>query len=61
VSNPLVINTGLVHFYIPQVKSTVSWASSGISFNLLGLGAGGNAAQVQTEMSTAAGDLTGPF
>jgi hypothetical protein len=61
VSNPLVINTGLVHFYIPQLKSTVSWASSGISFNLLGLGAGGNAAQVQTEMSTAAGDLTGPF
>jgi hypothetical protein len=61
VSNPLVINTGLVHFYVPQVRSTVSWASSGISFNLLALGAGGNAAQVQTEMSTAAGDLEGPF
>ena len=51
-SKATVVNTGIVRFGIPEVYSTVSFTSSGVSFNMLGLGAGGNAAQLQTEMST---------
>ncbi len=56
-----VVNTGLTHFYVPQVNSTVPFISSGVAFNLLSLGAGGNNAQIQTEMATGAYDLPGPF
>lgn len=56
-----VVNTGLVSFYVGQVSSTVPWTSSGIAFNLLSLGAGGNNAQIQTEMATGSYDLIGPF
>jgi len=56
-----VVNTGLIHFYVPQVNSTVPYISSGVAFNLLSLGAGGNNAQVQTEMATGGYDLMGPF
>lgn len=56
-----VVNTGLTQFYVGQVNSTVEWLSSGVAFNMLALGAGDNAAQVQTEMATASGDLIGPF
>jgi hypothetical protein len=51
-SKATVVNTGIVRFGIPEVYSTVSFTSSGVSFNMLGLGAGGNEAQLQTEMST---------
>lgn len=47
-----VVNTGILRFGVPQVESTVSWASSGVSFNLISLGSGGNASQVQTELTT---------
>jgi hypothetical protein len=57
-----VVNTGIVRFGIPEAvltrntagteRSTAPFASSGVSFNLLGLGAGGAAAQLQTEMAT---------
>lgn len=47
-----VTNTGIFRFGVPQVESTVSWASSGVSFNLISLGAGENTSQVQTELTT---------
>jgi hypothetical protein len=57
-----VVNSGIVRFGIPEAvlttntagteRSNVPFVSSGVSFNLLGLGAGGAAAQLQTEMST---------
>jgi hypothetical protein len=56
-----VVNTGLIHFYVPQVNSTVPYISSGLAFNLLELGAGGNDGQIQTEMATGSYDVTGPF
>ena len=56
-----VVNTGLTNFYVGQVNSSVDWLSSGVAFNMLALGAGDNAAQVQTEMATASADLVGPF
>lgn len=56
-----VVNTGLINFYVGQVSSTVPWISSGVTFNLLSLGAGGNNAQIQTEMATGSYDLIGPF
>lgn len=60
-SGVTVVNTGIVRFGIPEavlvtsttgVNSNVPFASSGVSFNLLGLGAGNVAAQLQTEMAT---------
>jgi len=61
-SGATVINTGIVRFGVPQAvavsidppgqNSNVPYVASGVSFNMLGLGAGGNAAQLQTEMST---------
>jgi hypothetical protein len=66
-SGKTVVNTGIVRFGIPEAvaiydadpgagtdlrNSNVPFVSSGVSFNMLGLGAGGNAAQLQTEMST---------
>lgn len=47
-----VVNTGIIRFGIPEVESTVSFTSSGVTFNMVGLGAGANAAQLQTEMAT---------
>lgn len=60
-----VKNTGIVRFRIPEAvmawrtastdpaqNSNVSFVSSGVSFNMVGLGAGGNPTQLQTEMST---------
>ena len=57
----VVVNTGLINFYVGQVSSTVPSISSGVAFNLLSLGAGGNNAQIQTEMATGSYDLIGPF
>jgi len=61
-SGATVVNTGIVRFGIPEAvaisiqpagqNSNVPFVASGVSFNMLGLGAGGNAAQLQTEMST---------
>jgi hypothetical protein len=62
-SGKTVVNTGIVRFGIPEavatvansspaVNSNVPFVSSGVSFNMLGLGAGNNAAQLQTEMAT---------
>jgi hypothetical protein len=62
-SGKTVVNTGIVRFGIPEavatvanadpaVNSNVPFISSGVSFNMLGLGAGNNAAQLQTEMAT---------
>ena len=58
-SGATVVNTGVVRLGVPEAVlasatevSTTPWVSSGVSFNMLGLGAGGNAAQLQTEMST---------
>lgn len=47
-----VVNTGIIRFGVPEYKSTIEWTSSGVVFNMLGLGAGSNAAQLQTEMAT---------
>lgn len=57
-----VVNTGILRFGIPEAvaisvdpastNSGIPFVSSGVSFNMLGLGAAGNAAQLQTEMST---------
>jgi hypothetical protein len=61
-SGKTVVNTGILRFGIPEAvaiavnppntNSGVPFVASGVSFNMLGLGAGGNAAQLQTEMST---------
>lgn len=61
-SGATVVNTGIVRFGIPEAVltansagtqfSTKPFVSSGVSFNLLGLGAGAAAAQLQTEMAT---------
>lgn len=60
-SGKAVANSGIIRFGIPQAvaissitnqNSGVPFTSSGVSFNMLGLGVGGNAAQLQTEMST---------
>jgi hypothetical protein len=58
-SGATVVNTGIVRLGIPEAVlassseiSTTPWVSSGVSFNMLGLGAGGNATQLQTEMAT---------
>jgi hypothetical protein len=61
-SGVTVVNTGIVRFGIPEAvltansagteRSTTPFVSSGVSFNLLGLGAGSAAAQLQTEMAT---------
>lgn len=48
----IVKNTGIIRFGIPEVQSGIEWSSSGVVFNMLGLGAGDNAAQLQTEMAT---------
>jgi hypothetical protein len=56
-----VVNSGIIRFGIPEAWLRVAttnasqptpFVSSGVSFNMLGLGASGNAAQLQTEMST---------
>jgi len=47
-----VVNTGIIRFGVPEVQSGIEWSSSGVVFNMLGLGAGANAAQLQTEMAT---------
>lgn len=59
-SGVTVVNTGILRFGVPQAvalvnattNSGVPFVSSGVSFNMLGLGASGNAAQLQTEMAT---------
>jgi len=66
-SGATVVNTGILRFGVPEavatvvgtgvnsvppVNSNVPLVSSGVSFNMLGLGASGNAAQLQTEMAT---------
>ena len=59
-SQATVVNTGVLRFGVPQAvalanattNSSVPFVSSGVSFNMLGLGASGNAAQLQTEMAT---------
>lgn len=62
-SGKTVVNTGIVRFGIPEalaisaspagVNSNIPFVSSGVSFNMLGLGASGaNSVQLQTEMST---------
>lgn len=59
-SGATVVNTGVLRFGVPQAvavglnnqNSNVPFVSSGVSFNMLGLGASGNAAQLQTEMAT---------
>ncbi|NTU63202.1 MAG: hypothetical protein HGB05_07320 [Chloroflexi bacterium] len=58
-SGATVKNTGIVRLGVPEfvsatggVNSNVPFLSSGVSFNMLGLGAGAAAAQLQTEMST---------
>jgi hypothetical protein len=56
-----VVNTGFVHFFIPEVKYPVTWYSAGVAFNLLYLAPPGNTAQIQTEMATGLYDLPGPF
>ncbi|HPE72734.1 MAG TPA: hypothetical protein PK018_11315 [Candidatus Competibacter sp.] len=48
----VVKNTGIIRFGIPEVQSGIEWSSSGVVFNMLGLGAGDNASQLQTEMAT---------
>lgn len=48
----VVKNTGILRFGIPEVQSVLPFRSSGVSFNMVGLGAGGNDAQLQTEMAT---------
>jgi len=48
----LVKNTGVVRFGVPEIQSGIEWAASGVVFNMLGLGAGDNATQLQTEMAT---------
>lgn len=49
-----VVNTGILRFPIPEQESTLSYVSSGVSFQLISLGAstGGNTSQVQTELTT---------
>ncbi|MFZ1493621.1 MAG: hypothetical protein WAU60_09450 [Candidatus Competibacter denitrificans] len=48
-----VVNTGIVRFGVPEFKSSVSFSSSGVSFNMLGLApAGTDSVQIQTEMAT---------
>lgn len=47
-----VINSGVIRLGIPQNQSHVGYYSSGMAFNMLGLGAGANKAQIQTEMAT---------
>jgi hypothetical protein len=47
-----VVNTGIVRFGVPTVESDIEYSSSGVAFNLLSLGGGGNANQLQTEMAT---------
>lgn len=62
-SGVTVKNTGIVRLGVPEfvsassgVNSNVPFLSSGVSFNMLGLGAGDTAAQLQTEMSTVGPD-----
>lgn len=52
-----VVNTGIVRLGIPEIESTVPFTSSGVTFNMVGLGAGSNAAQLQTEMATEGEDF----
>lgn len=47
-----VVNSGIVRLGIPELTSNVGYYSSGVSFNMLGIGAGANAGQIQTEMAT---------
>jgi len=47
-----VVNTGIVRFGIPEIESAQPFYGSGVSFNMLGLGAGSNPVQLQTEMAT---------
>lgn len=47
-----VVNTGILRFGVPLEDSEVPFSTSGVAFNLLSLGAGDNAAQLQTEMAT---------
>jgi len=59
-SGATVVNTGILRFGVPQAvavnaagqNSNVPFVSSSVSFNMLGLGASGNNAQLQTEMAT---------
>lgn len=47
-----VVNTGIIRLGIPELKSDVGYYSSGVAFNMLGLGNSANGYQVQTEMAT---------
>jgi hypothetical protein len=47
-----VVNGGVIRFGIPEIQSGIEWLSSGVAFNMLGLGAGDNPTQLQTEMAT---------
>ena len=60
-SGKTVVNSGVIRFGVPEAigiskstgnNSNIPFASSGVSFNMLGLGVGSNAAQLQTEMAT---------
>jgi hypothetical protein len=47
-----VVNTGILRFGVPMEDSDVPYSTSGVAFNMLSLGAGANAKQLQTEMAT---------
>ena len=47
-----VVNTGILRFGVPTENSDVPYSTSGVAFNMLSLGAGSNAKQLQTEMAT---------
>lgn len=49
-----VVNTGIIRFGVPEEKSNVSYSSSGVAFNMLGLSPdpATQPVQLQTEMAT---------
>lgn len=47
-----VVNTGILRFGVPMEDSSTPFSTSGVAFNMLYLGAGSNAKQLQTEMAT---------
>lgn len=51
-----VKNTGIVRFGVPEIKSNLSFTSSGVSFNMLGLAPAQGTVQIQTEMATEGAD-----
>lgn len=55
-----VVNTGVLRFGVPEVKSTVPYTSSGVAFNMLGLtpDPATQPVQLQTEMATEGADYT---